>query len=285
MPNHFYFVITLLFNSLHVIWPTEPGTSHQLAWLFAGGLPPTSREPGWPHPAPQPALHCANVPHHQQVGHYARDELKVVCMHLYPRHCGAAALTFDLSLIALSHPLHSYMVLHLLHTLIPALDSRFSVTAKNLAVALGSTEEVSSHTRTQPSDTTKYVPFLVLSLQRSPPVGNVACWKLKVDFSRCWETFSVKRQDTKRSGVITAVSSLHRNKKHTIICHFFSMTQQATEMMRNIFSSFKANLREQRWTNKSVQMVIERVVCWANTDFQTIYLFIYLLINIYVFIF
>ncbi|XP_067367735.1 kell blood group glycoprotein isoform X2 [Channa argus] len=39
-------------------------------------------------------------------------------------------------------PLQTYMVLNLLHTLMPALDSRFSETAKNLSVALGTTEEV-----------------------------------------------------------------------------------------------------------------------------------------------
>ncbi|KAK2844729.1 hypothetical protein Q5P01_011388 [Channa striata] len=41
-----------------------------------------------------------------------------------------------------SGPLQTYMVLNLLHTLMPALDSRFSETAKNLSVALGNTEEV-----------------------------------------------------------------------------------------------------------------------------------------------
>lgn len=37
------------------------------------------------------------------------------------------------------------MVLNLLHTLMPALDSRFSATAKNLSAALGDTEGVSQH--------------------------------------------------------------------------------------------------------------------------------------------
>ncbi|XP_047216277.1 kell blood group glycoprotein isoform X2 [Girardinichthys multiradiatus] len=37
--------------------------------------------------------------------------------------------------------LHTYMVLNLLHTLMPAMDSRFSETAKNLSLALGNTEE------------------------------------------------------------------------------------------------------------------------------------------------
>lgn len=43
--------------------------------------------------------------------------------------------------LSTSGPLHTYMVLNLLHTLMPALDSRFSKTAKNLSVALGNTEE------------------------------------------------------------------------------------------------------------------------------------------------
>ncbi|XP_023282215.1 kell blood group glycoprotein-like isoform X1 [Seriola lalandi dorsalis] len=40
-----------------------------------------------------------------------------------------------------SGPLQTYMVLNLLHTLMPALDSRFSEAAKNLSVTLGNTEE------------------------------------------------------------------------------------------------------------------------------------------------
>ncbi|XP_034001598.1 kell blood group glycoprotein [Trematomus bernacchii] len=39
-------------------------------------------------------------------------------------------------------PLHTFMVLNLLHTLMPALDSRFSDTENNLSVALGHTEGV-----------------------------------------------------------------------------------------------------------------------------------------------
>ncbi|XP_054477567.1 kell blood group glycoprotein isoform X2 [Anoplopoma fimbria] len=41
-----------------------------------------------------------------------------------------------------SGPVHTYMVLNLLHTLMPALDSRFSGTAKNLSMDLGDTEGV-----------------------------------------------------------------------------------------------------------------------------------------------
>ncbi|XP_039973433.1 kell blood group glycoprotein isoform X2 [Xiphias gladius] len=44
--------------------------------------------------------------------------------------------------LSTSGPLQTYMVLNLLHTLMPALDSRFSETAKNLSVALGNTEGV-----------------------------------------------------------------------------------------------------------------------------------------------
>lgn len=39
-------------------------------------------------------------------------------------------------------PLHTYMFFNLLHTLMPALDSRFSETAENLSVALGSSKGV-----------------------------------------------------------------------------------------------------------------------------------------------
>ncbi|XP_035528482.1 kell blood group glycoprotein [Morone saxatilis] len=41
-----------------------------------------------------------------------------------------------------SAPLHTYMVLNLLHTLMPALDSRFSETAANLSVTLGNSDGV-----------------------------------------------------------------------------------------------------------------------------------------------
>ncbi|XP_056143037.1 kell blood group glycoprotein [Lampris incognitus] len=41
-----------------------------------------------------------------------------------------------------SGPLHTYMVLNLLHTFIPALDSRFAQTQRDLYVALGDTERV-----------------------------------------------------------------------------------------------------------------------------------------------
>lgn len=40
-------------------------------------------------------------------------------------------------------PLRTYMFLNLLHTLMPALDSRFSETARNLSVSLGNTNDVS----------------------------------------------------------------------------------------------------------------------------------------------
>ncbi|KAK1894781.1 Kell blood group glycoprotein [Dissostichus eleginoides] len=41
-----------------------------------------------------------------------------------------------------SSPVHTFMVLNLMHTLMPALDSRFSDTENNLSVALGHTEGV-----------------------------------------------------------------------------------------------------------------------------------------------
>ncbi|XP_044064830.1 kell blood group glycoprotein isoform X2 [Siniperca chuatsi] len=44
--------------------------------------------------------------------------------------------------LSTSAPLHTFMVLNLLHTMMPALDSRFSETANNLSVALGNTEGV-----------------------------------------------------------------------------------------------------------------------------------------------
>ncbi|KAM6994818.1 kell blood group glycoprotein isoform 2-T2 [Tautogolabrus adspersus] len=44
--------------------------------------------------------------------------------------------------LSTSSPLHTYMVLNLLHTMMPALDSRFYETANNLTVSLGNTDEV-----------------------------------------------------------------------------------------------------------------------------------------------
>ncbi|KAM6994819.1 kell blood group glycoprotein isoform 3-T3 [Tautogolabrus adspersus] len=43
--------------------------------------------------------------------------------------------------LSTSSPLHTYMVLNLLHTMMPALDSRFYETANNLTVSLGNTDE------------------------------------------------------------------------------------------------------------------------------------------------
>ncbi|XP_028280206.1 kell blood group glycoprotein [Parambassis ranga] len=42
--------------------------------------------------------------------------------------------------LSTSGPLHTFMFLNLLHTLMPAMDSRFSQTAKNFSVALGNTD-------------------------------------------------------------------------------------------------------------------------------------------------
>lgn len=42
----------------------------------------------------------------------------------------------------LSDPLHTFMIFNLLHTLMPAMDSRFSQTARNFSLALGQAEEV-----------------------------------------------------------------------------------------------------------------------------------------------
>ncbi|XP_020511424.2 kell blood group glycoprotein isoform X2 [Labrus bergylta] len=44
--------------------------------------------------------------------------------------------------LSTSSPLHTYMVLNLLHTMMPALDSRFYETANNLSASLGNTDEV-----------------------------------------------------------------------------------------------------------------------------------------------
>lgn len=79
---------------------------------------------------------------------------------------------FDLSffelilpyLIPLSSPLHTFMVLHLLHTLMPALDSRFSGTAKNLSLALGSGEAVSPHRQAGPLIFGKYGVLIFLGI-------------------------------------------------------------------------------------------------------------------------
>lgn len=78
-----------------------------------------------------------------------------------------ACLFFELvlpHLIPLSNPLHTYMVLHLLHTLMPALDSRFSGTAKNLSLALGGSEAVSPHRQTGPLILGKYGLLIFLGI-------------------------------------------------------------------------------------------------------------------------
>lgn len=47
--------------------------------------------------------------------------------------------------------------------------------------------------------------------------------------------------------------------------HVFFITQQAAQIIRDVFSSFKAKLQEQRWTNEtSIRMVIDKVACGAN---------------------
>lgn len=50
-----------------------------------------------------------------------------------------------LSIFLFSGPLHTFMVLSLLHTVIPALDSRFTQTERNFSLALGTTEEVTDY--------------------------------------------------------------------------------------------------------------------------------------------
>ncbi|XP_068425831.1 kell blood group glycoprotein [Clinocottus analis] len=66
--------------------------------------------------------------------------------------------------LSTSGPVHTYMVLYLLHTLMPALGSRFSETAKNLSVALGDAEEIADRWKHCVLETEKGFDFVLTHL-------------------------------------------------------------------------------------------------------------------------
>lgn len=131
---------------------TETGPGHRLAGLSAGRFPSSAALQRRPCPSAQFTLHHANVPHHWQMAGQARAEHQVHCQRC-ETNLTRTGTDFSCHLFFSPHvlphlnpfssPVHTYMVLNLLHTLIPALDSRFSETANNLSLALGEAGGVS----------------------------------------------------------------------------------------------------------------------------------------------
>ncbi|XP_061675702.1 kell blood group glycoprotein isoform X2 [Syngnathoides biaculeatus] len=123
-----------------------------------------------------------------------------------------------------SGPLHTFMVLNLLHTLLLALDSRFLDTAANLSVALGDprARQRSLHSKTN---------------ALSEPFATAPRWK------RC-----VLETERGFDGVLA---------------HLFredAASGAAEELSENILSSFKSHLHELKWNDKkTLQFVMNKV--------------------------
>lgn len=174
---------------------------------------------------------------------------------------------FDLvlpHLIPLSGPLHTYMVLNLLHTLVPALDSRFSETANNLSVALGDTEGVSQHTRSH--DT---MSWFESHLHRGPLHQVAPRWKHCVLATE--RGFDVVLTDllserTARREVSRHHGDLGYNEFMRLMWSVFKIfiVQQAEEILQNIFSSFKSKLHELKWTNRTSLQFVMKKVTWSK---------------------
>ncbi|XP_057690893.1 kell blood group glycoprotein isoform X2 [Corythoichthys intestinalis] len=120
--------------------------------------------------------------------------------------------------------LHTFMVLNLLHTLLPALDSRFSNMANTLSVAFG-------HTRLRQRD-------LQTKTDAPTELFTVAPrWK------RC-----VMETELGFGDVLAPL--LRENVA----------TGEAEELIENILSSFKSHLRELKWSDqKALQIVMNKV--------------------------
>ncbi|XP_037532579.1 glutamate receptor ionotropic, NMDA 2D [Nematolebias whitei] len=97
-----------------------------------------------------------------------------------------------------SDPLHTFMIFNLLHTLMPAMDSRFSETAKNFSLALGHAEEVSHDLNTRTFDLICWSDFSHCCPPRKSLDGNAVCRKPKEDSTQFSRSFSVKEQRTER---------------------------------------------------------------------------------------
>ncbi|XP_061530418.1 kell blood group glycoprotein isoform X1 [Phycodurus eques] len=123
-----------------------------------------------------------------------------------------------------SGPLHTFMVLNLLHTLLPALDSRFSDTPNNLSADLGDTgvRQRNLHSKTN----------ALSELFTAAPR-----WK------RC-----VLETERGFNGVLA---------------HLFREDvtgREAEELSKNILSSFKSQLHELKWSDKkTLQFVMNKV--------------------------
>lgn len=125
----------------------------------------------------------------------------------------------DLALLPFSDPLHTYMVYHLLHTVMPAMDSRFTETAKNLSVALGSGEGVSRrrHGRVADVDSTEWPPSgPAESHGHHGRLHQVAPrWKhCLLETERGFDSVFTKVLGETFHGVHREVSSYHRGKEH-----------------------------------------------------------------------
>lgn len=104
------------------------------------------------------------------------------------------------------------MVLNLLHTLMPAMDSRFAETAKNFSVALGNTEKVSLICyRRKNSICWHSIVTFWLSI-RKLLAGNTACLRPREDSTQFSHIFSVKGQDTQRWGDFVRSKEFIRDK-------------------------------------------------------------------------
>ncbi|KAM9852245.1 kell blood group glycoprotein [Aulostomus maculatus] len=135
-----------------------------------------------------------------------------------------------------SGPLHTYMVLNLLHTLAQALDSRFSETSNNLSVALGDTLGVRPHSHLQHFKETK------VGLFESKLYGG-ALPQTTPRWRRCV-------LDTER-GFDSVLTHVLREQ----IAH-----REAEEIIQNILSSLKSKLHQLKWTDQeSLQSVTTKV--------------------------
>ncbi|XP_019724667.1 kell blood group glycoprotein [Hippocampus comes] len=123
-----------------------------------------------------------------------------------------------------SGPLHTFMVLNLLHTFLPALDSRFSDTANNLSVVLGQ-GEVRQRDLDSKTDALSEV------------FTTAPRWK------RC-----VLETERGFDGVLAYL--LGENVPGG----------EAEELIENILSSFKSQLHQLKWSDqKTLQLVLRKV--------------------------
>ncbi|XP_077384171.1 kell blood group glycoprotein isoform X2 [Festucalex cinctus] len=126
--------------------------------------------------------------------------------------------------LSASGPLHTFMVLNLLHTLLPALDSRFSETANNLSVVLG-------HVEARRRDLDSMTGAL------SEVFATAPRWK------RCM-------LETER-GFDAVLARLFREDV---------ASGEAEELIANILSSFKSQLHKLKWSDqKTLQFVMRKV--------------------------